>query len=324
MVPPEEPNAETDMELGGPSTRDADRVVVLNPVSGDGEHGPLVRELADRYGYEVRETEREGDAIDIAREAAAHADRVVACGGDGTCNHVVRGLWQAEALPDVEFGVVPGGTGNDFAENVGIRDIEEAFEVLAEGEVRAIDLGAVAVDDGEPIPFLNSCICGLTADASAETTPEQKERYGVFAYAANSLRQLAAYDGLDITIDPVEGSGGWSGSAALVMFGNARGFPEDDGPAADVEDGLLDVTVIEERPAIDLVGGGAMFQLFDRDPDSLSRLRTAHAEVTVESEEAATFSLDGEMVAARQLSVGTRRRLLRLPVGPDYVVRTDR
>ena len=324
MVPSEEQNAETDMDLGSPSPRDADRVIVLNPVSGDGEHGPFVRELADQYGYEVRETEREGDSIDIAREAAEHADRVVACGGDGTCNHVVRGLWQAEALPEVEFGVVPGGTGNDFAENVGIQGVKEAFEVLAEGEVRAIDLGTVAVDDGEPIPFLNSCICGLTADASAETTPEQKERYGVFAYAVNSLRQLASYDGLDITIDPVEGGDGWSGSAALVIFGNARGFPEDDGPTADVEDGLLDVTVIEERPAIDLVGGGAMFRLFDRDPDSLSRLRTGHAEVTVESEEATTFSLDGEMVAAHELSVRTRKQRLRMPVGPDYVARTDR
>ncbi|MFC5972678.1 diacylglycerol/lipid kinase family protein [Halomarina salina] len=323
MVPPEDQNAATDMQVESPSDRDADRVVVLNPISGDGEHGPRVRELADQYGYAVRETENEGDGIDIAREAADHADRVVACGGDGTYNHVVRGLWQADALPEVEFGVVPGGTGNNFANNVGIEGIEDAFEVLAEGPVRSIDLGTVTVDDGEPIPFLNSCICGLTADASAETTPEQKKQYGVLAYAANSLRQLAAYDGLDISIEPVEGGDGWSGSAALVLFGNARGFPGDEGAAADVEDGLLDVTVIEKRPAIDLVSGGALFELFGRDPASLSRLRTRHAEVTVESDEAATFSLDGEMVAARELTVETREQLLRLPVGQSYVARTD-
>ena len=328
MEPPEEsdpetPTPETEIALGASPGRDADRVLVLNPVSGDGEHGPRVRELAAEYGYEVRETEKEGDAIHIAREAAAHADRVVACGGDGTCNHVVRGLWQAEALPEVEFGVVPGGTGNDFAENVGIQGIEEAFEVLAEGEVRAIDLGTVTVAGGDPIPFLNSCVCGLTADASAATTPEQKRQYGVLAYVANSLRQLAAYDGLDIDIDPVEGGEGWSGKAALVLFGNARGFPGNDGLTADVEDGVLDVTVIEKRPAIDLFGGGALFELFGRDPASLSRLQTGHAEVTVESDEAATFSLDGEMVVARELSIRTRQRRLRLPVGPSYVARTD-
>lgn len=311
------------MQVGAPTDRDAARVLVLNPVSGDGEHGPRVKDLAAEYGYEVRETDREGDAIDIAREVADHAERVVACGGDGTLNHVVRGLWQADALADVEFGVVPGGTGNDFASNVGVDDIDHAFEVLADGPVRALDVGTVAVDGGDPIPFLNSCICGLTADASASTTPEQKERYGVLAYATNSLRELAAYDGLDITIRPVEGGEGWAGSAALVLFGNARGFPEVDGPEVDIEDGYLDVTVIEERPAVDLVGGGALFQLFDRDPDSLSRLRTGHAEVTIESEEAATFSLDGEMIAAHDLVVEVRHEALRMPVGQSYAAHPE-
>ncbi|MFD1514888.1 diacylglycerol/lipid kinase family protein [Halomarina rubra] len=320
MVPPDTDAPQTDMDLDDPAGAPETTLVVLNPVSGDGDHGSQVRALTEQYGYDLRETDREGDAIDIAREAASEFDRVVACGGDGTLNHVVRGLWQAEALPEVEFGIVPGGTGNDFAENVGIESVEQSFEVLADGEVRSVDLGTVTVEGGSPIPFLNSCICGLTADASAATTPEQKQRYGVFAYVANSMRELAAYDGLDITIRPAEGGEGWSGRAALVIFGNGRGFPDQEGPAVDIEDGLLDVTVIEDRPAADLVGGGALFELFDRDPDSLSRLQTAHAEVSLRSDEAATFSLDGEMVSARELTVEVRRNALRMPVGPDYVV----
>ncbi|MWG35949.1 diacylglycerol/lipid kinase family protein [Halomarina oriensis] len=323
MVSPEGDDPQTDMNLDGATTEPERTVVVLNPVSGDGEHGPQVRALAEEYGYEVRTTEADGDGIDIARRVAAEADRVVACGGDGTINHVVRGLWQADALADVTFGVVPGGTGNDFAENVGVGSVLEAFEILERGRTRRLDVGTVSVDGGTPIPFLNSCICGLTADASAATTPEQKRRYGVLAYAGNTLRQLAAYDGLDITIRPVEGGDGWSGNAALVLFGNARGFPGEEGPAADIEDGFLDVTVIEDRPAMDLVGGGALFELFDRDPDSLSRLRTAHAEVSVETDEAATFSLDGEMVSARELTVEAHRTALRTVVGPDYVVHPE-
>jgi diacylglycerol kinase family enzyme len=318
MAPPEHDSPDTDMDLAAPETGHADRVLVLNPVSGDGDHGPRVRELAAEYGYVVRETERAGDAIDLARAAAESADEVVACGGDGTLNHVVRGLWEADALDDVRFGVVPGGTGNDFASNVDVTGIEGAFEVLAEGEERRVDLGTVAVDDGAPLPFLNSCICGLTADASAATTPDQKERYGTLAYAGHTLRELAAYDALAITIDPVDGGEGWVGPAALVTFGNARGFPGEDAPGASIEDGRLDVTVVADRPAADLVGGGALFELFDRDPESLSRLRTGHAEVVVENDESTAFSLDGEMVSASSLTVDVRERALTLPVGPAY------
>jgi YegS/Rv2252/BmrU family lipid kinase len=319
MVPPEGDEPRTGMDLDGATAEPGRTVVVLDPVSGDDTHGPQVRSLAEQHGYGVRETG--GDGIDIARQTAADADRVVACGGDGTISHVVRGLWQADALADVQFGVVPGGTGNDFAENVGIGGIADAFDILERGRVRRLDVGTVAVDGGTPIPFLNACVCGLTADASAETTPEQKQRYGVLAYAANSLRRLAAFDALDLC--PIEGGDGWSGKAALVLFGNARGFPGEDGPAADIEDGLLDVTVIEDRPATDPVGGGALFELFDRDPDSLLRLRTGHAEVVVENDESTAFSLDGEMVSARSSTVEARQTALGTVVGPACVAHPE-
>jgi diacylglycerol kinase family enzyme len=112
----------------------------------------------------------------------------VAAGGDGTVNEVVRGVVRATALDRVTVGIVLGGTGNDFAGNVGITGIEQAFEVLDRGERRRVDFG---VDDDRP--FRNSC-CGLTAEASAETDPGQKERFGTVAYVLNTLRTLSEFD----------------------------------------------------------------------------------------------------------------------------------
>ncbi|WP_380681225.1 diacylglycerol/lipid kinase family protein [Salinigranum sp. GCM10025319] len=97
------------------------RIVVRNPRSGDGKRTKRAREIATDRGYEVLDSTGSDHTVELAREAATRADVVVACGGDGTLNKTVRGVREAGALADVELGVIPAGTGNDFADNVGIR-----------------------------------------------------------------------------------------------------------------------------------------------------------------------------------------------------------
>ncbi|WP_254535400.1 diacylglycerol/lipid kinase family protein [Halomarina litorea] len=298
---------------------DPETVLVLNPVSGRANHAARVRELAAEHGFSVRETERSGDAVGFARDAAEDgADRVVACGGDGTLNEVVRGLWLADALPEVEFGVVPGGTGNDFADNIGITSVELAFAAIASGERRTIDLGVVRADGGDPLPFLNSCICGLTANASANTAPEQKERLGVLAYVLSSLREMATFDGLELSVTPRGEGDPWHGPAAMVLVGNARRFPGERATQANVEDGLLDVTIVERQPTVDLASGAALVQLLGRDPEWVTRLVTPHLEIAVRDDDPVTFSLDGEMVTTHRLDVSVAEARLCLPVGGAY------
>ncbi|MFC7154005.1 diacylglycerol/lipid kinase family protein [Halomarina halobia] len=296
-----------------------ERVLVLNPVSGDGEHAPRVRELAAAHGFAVRETERPGDGIELAREAAEDgADLVAACGGDGTLNEVVRGLWNADALPDTAFAVVPGGTGNNFAGNVGIEGVEHAFEVIEAGRWRTIDLGLVAVDGGDPIPFLNSCVGGFTAEASASTSSDQKERYGVLAYVFNTLREVASFEGITLDVTPIGGGEGWRGDAACVLIGNGRRFPGGGSEQANVEDGRLDVTIVEGDPTVDLAGEAAVHRLLGRETGNITRLQTAELDVAVREDDPVTFSLDGELASARHLHVESRARTLRLPVGDAY------
>ena len=312
-----------------------ERVVVLNPVSGSGDHGPEVRMLADEYGFEVLETTEETGAAPLAERAAERASLVAACGGDGTVNEAVRGLVIADALDDVTFGVVPAGTGNNFAGNIGVESIAHAFDVLVDGERRRIDLGSarevggstgnggsgsdLRSGRGDDRPFVNSCICGITAEASASTDHEQKSRFGTLAYVFNGLREAQAFDPIPLrveTSDAIDRT--WDGDAILVLVGNGRRFPVEGATQANMEDGLLDVAIIEDMPAVDLVGEEARRRLLDAEADHITRLRTPGLSLAVRDDEPVSFSLDGEMLSARELQLSVERRCLELCVGEGY------
>lgn len=297
-----------------------DRVVVLNPVSGSGDHGPEVRRLAEEYGFEVVETTEEEGAAPLAERAAATASLVAACGGDGTVNETIRGLVAADALEGTALGVVPGGTGNNFAGNIGVESISQAFEVLVDGEERRIDLGtACERSSDDDRPFVNSCICGITAEASANTDPDQKSRLGTLAYVFNGLREAQDFEPIPLrveTSDEIERT--WDGEAMLVLVGNGRRFPVEGSTQANMEDGLLDVAIIEDRPTADLVGEEAKRRLLDAEADHVTRLRTPSLDLSVDDGEDVSFSLDGEMLSASGLQLAVERRCLGLRVGEAY------
>jgi YegS/Rv2252/BmrU family lipid kinase len=293
-----------------------DRVLILNPTSGGGRRVDEVRTLAEEQGFDVRESRAPGETLELAREAARDgAEVIAAAGGDGTLNEVVRGVDEADALDRVTLGVVPAGTGNDFADNVGIRGIEHAFSTLEHGRTRRLDL---AFADGRP--FVNSCVGGLTAEASAATTREMKRRWGVLAYVISTLRRARGYEGLKLHLEATGQEEGavWSGDAIVVLIGNGRRFASDPTLRAHVEDGLLDVVVIERLPAISLVGHAAAARLLRRDADYLTRFQASALSLSVLEGRRVEFSLDGEIVSRSSFDVGVRPGALRFCVPEDY------
>ncbi|WP_049997566.1 diacylglycerol/lipid kinase family protein [Halococcus sediminicola] len=301
-------------ESGDGTPEEAKRRVVMNPVSGGGDHAPTVRRLAERHGYSVVETEAAGDGATLARAAAADGVEVLAaCGGDGTVQEVVEGLVEADALESVRFGVVPAGTANIFAGDIGVRGIEHGFELLEEGEVRDIDVGFA---DG--VPFIKSCIAGLTADTSAATTSDMKERFGPLAFVITGVQQATNFEGLalDIDADTTEGEQTWSGEALCVLVGNARRFAKELGQA-NVEDGLFDVTLIEQMPPSEAVAEAIAQQLLGLDTEHVTRLKAER--IDIESRTGTVdFSLDGEIYSRDRLTLAVRPAALSVCVGPEY------
>src|SRR5207244_7491358 len=123
-----------------------------------------------------------GDAAALAQRAAHRGvDVVAAAGGDGTVNEVVNGLDGY----DVPLGIIPLGTANDFARQVGIpADADHAMDVILQRKPRRLDTATL---NGRR--FLNVSTGGIGAEATAETPTQAKESLGSVAYAITSLRK---------------------------------------------------------------------------------------------------------------------------------------
>lgn len=298
-----------------PRSEENEHWLILNPTSGTADHIDRVRRLGDDKGYHIEATEREEHAIALAREAVTDGvDLLAVAGGDGTLHEVIQGLVDADALDEVTLGVLPAGTENIFATNIGVTDIEHGFEVLESGERRHINLG-VAGDE----PFVMSCIAGLPADASMATSGELKERFGSLAFVIAGLQEIATFEELHLEINAVSNGEEttWTGDALCVLVGNIRRFAKQGGQA-NVEDGLFDVTIIEQMPASDLIAEGTAQRLLGHDTEHILNLKASRLAIDELHGEAIDFSLDGELSAHERLELHTHPRALTVCVGPEY------
>ena len=132
-------------------------VIIINPISGPKRRGTgaervdIATRALDRLGAkgEVRVTERGGHAHELALEAAASgADLVIGWGGDGTINEVARALVQRDVEGDAApagapaLGIIPGGSGNGLARELGIPfDPAKAIEHALRAKPRVVDAG---------------------------------------------------------------------------------------------------------------------------------------------------------------------------------------
>jgi YegS/Rv2252/BmrU family lipid kinase len=147
-------------------------LVIVNPKSAGGAtHKRWAETAADfraHFGaFQVAFTKSHGDGISLALRGAQQGRKfIIACGGDGTINEVANGILQSGA--DIEFGILPSGTGGDFRRTIGIpNDTREAGVALRNGVTKQIDVGRVTFlnHENEQVSryFLNVSSFGLSA-----------------------------------------------------------------------------------------------------------------------------------------------------------------
>ena len=172
--------------------------VVINPASGKDE--PVLNVLNDvfrRHGvdWDVSITKKYGDAAAQAKAALADGvDLVVGYGGDGTQHELANAVLEAaDAVGGpARIGILPGGTGNGFAREMGVPGtLREATEVLCRSDrVRSIDVGRLLEVGNVDVPdryFIQRLYVGV--EPEEQTSREMKDRYGVFAYAVNMAQR---------------------------------------------------------------------------------------------------------------------------------------
>lgn len=163
--------------------------VVINPAAGTDR--PILNTLNSVFRqhdvtWEAAITHQAGDATRLARQAVeAGAGLVAVYGGDGTVMEAVNGLVEG----DVPLAILPGGTGNAVAIELGIPlDLRQAAALIAQGEhrLRPVDVGRA----GERSFLLRASI-GLQATVAEQTSRKMKNNLGVLAYVLTALNALA-------------------------------------------------------------------------------------------------------------------------------------
>jgi diacylglycerol kinase (ATP) len=231
--------------------------LVLNPSSGreQGEDhlDPLRVALARRFGdVPAIVTSGDGDAERGAAAAAADGcELLFVAGGDGTVNEAINGLAGAGALAKVAVGIIPLGTGNDFAAGLGLpAEPEAALDVLFAGrEIRA-DLGQV---NGRV--FVNTSGGGFIGEVSVAVTPQLKTVAGRLAYLIGGAQVLLDFDPVEATLTIEPGSVRTTQNLYAFAVCNSRliGGGRLIAPEAVIDDGLLDVCLIGAMSALEFV-----------------------------------------------------------------------
>jgi YegS/Rv2252/BmrU family lipid kinase len=233
--------------------------VILNPYAGRGTGGrskPRLQAALKQAGvaFDLVETNGIGHAIELARQARSDGySTVAAVGGDGTISEVMNGLAQAtpEGQSVGKLGILPLGTGNDFADIVGCpRDLDAAARALAVGKTRRVDLGHTVITTGQQEIrryFDNNMGVGFEAWVTLESYKIKRLR-GALLYVVAALRTLRTCPApfVDATWETAAGVTERRADAALMIsIGNSRrtggGFYLT--PDAKLDDGLLDVGV---------------------------------------------------------------------------------
>ena len=206
--------------------------------------------------FRVIETSTPQEATEAAREASATSRVVVAAGGDGSLHYVAAGVIEARLVgAEAVLGVLPIGTGNDFARMVGMpEDPEAGLETLLEAETTAVDHGWAIWDAGGVSvrrPFVNCAGIGLDAE-SAGLASRLKRFVGNAAYvlapAIAVLRWRAPQSEVFVSTDAKQPAELWSGALMMASVANGRwiGGGIHIAPSARADDHLLDLCLIPE------------------------------------------------------------------------------
>lgn len=227
-------------------------VVIHNPVAGRGRGATAVAAARTRLGDDWLwiATQSAGQAQELALRACGEGSPVVAAlGGDGTVADVARGIIESGA--PAALGVLPAGTGNDFARNLGIPlDLASACDILAGDRRRRIDIGTI-----NAIPFINNAGTGFDARVMEIMNTSIRFIRGKPAFLLAVARLFPSFQAFRLTLrnedEPEETI---SAMMVSVLNGSVYGAGMKACPDGRMDDGELDVLIITEMPKLRLLG----------------------------------------------------------------------
>ena len=226
--------------------------IILNPMADMGNAWRVARDLRsitqEHGGVDWSGTVYPGHAIELAKQASqAGYDMVIAMGGDGTVHEVMNGLMQIPEEQRPVLGVVPVGSGNDFAHGINASKIPtEALKHAMHGEASTVDLGLMTDENGRKEYFDNTLGIGFGA-----TVTIRSHRLPIlrgFLMYLTAVLQTIIIDHNPIKMQIETDTEKWDqGVCYLVLCNGAReggGFMI--APEAKIDDGILHFAMIKD------------------------------------------------------------------------------
>ena len=296
--------------------------LVMNPVSGAdtaADYLPLINSrLRERVGLmDIVITVAEGDAQSAAEQAIREGyDHLFVAGGDGTLNEVLNGVMAVpNGLARVTLGIIPLGTGNDFAAALGYpEDVEAALDLLVSSTAIPVDVGVL---NGRY--FLNVSGGGFIAEVSDAVDTQLKSLAGKLAYLIGGAQVLMSHEPIQTKLVWNDGVRDERLQVELNAFAVCNAQQIGGGrliaPDAVFDDGLLDVCLIEAMPTIEFVALLRRVSSGDHVDDERVRYFRA-SEIQMQFDRLVKVNTDGQVLEAAECNYRLHPRAATLLCAP--------
>ncbi len=286
---------------------------IVNPVAGNGRGRRVWEEINAKLFKSIGEqdykfTDFPGDATDLARDAVLKGyDTIVSCGGDGTVNEVLNGLVNS----NVNFTILPLGTGSDFGKTVGIRSYEDTIRALNNGEVVLSDVGkAYFYKENKERYFLNILEIGFGAEVMEYVNTHKKHRK--YAFLIGVIATVMKMKKFKIELDYTSKTLDFESIEVIVANGKYFGGGMLASPGSKINDGELDVHILKAVSKLktltrlrDLINGSYIEKGYSQD-FQLDNIDFKGEEQLVE--------MDGEVTGRTPISITIEKKAVKLLV----------
>lgn len=257
-------------------------MVIINPTSGDEKaldyKVKLENKARDYFeDVEIKITEKAQDATNFAEEASRERyDAVLVFGGDGTVNEVISGIAEKGYIP--KLAIIPGGTGNLITKLLEInQDIDGAIDELDFNSTNKIDIGK---SNGNYFGYIFSI--GSLPEAIHNVGIEDKTKFGMLAYAINTMKSVVTDQAFNITVETEKGNYIGPASHVLVLltnyFADKKIFEEDKDGYANILI-LKDASILTKLSVIpDLLKGDVVVN------ENIEYMKARHIKISSDSE----------------------------------------
>ncbi|MDO9260476.1 MAG: diacylglycerol kinase family lipid kinase [Flavobacteriaceae bacterium] len=297
--------------------------IIVNPTSGMGRskrNWGKINKLLHQYelNFEFQFSEYSKHETILVKEAIRKGYRkIISIGGDGTLFNILNGVMTQEFINpiDIEIGVIPIGTGNDWTRSHKIpRNFEKAIQIIKEGKTVHQDVGYIELLDENKSAYFN-ILAGSGFVGHVVHKTNKIKKIGPFAFALGTLLSLAGHKLNTLKIHINEEI--FITQSLLTVVGNLKysGGGMQLTKNANSSDGLFDVTIAKHINKPTIIGN--IFNLFNGkivNHRLISNYKTDKLKIEIKDNTDSFVQADGEMIGKGGFQVSL------IPQAVTYIV----